>query len=577
MPHAMDSITLNFTHATHWVCDGTQKPEDLTNSIVRRGENFFSIEVAGNTKTTPYWGALEDAGFRMSHQKGNSYFFYSLTASYTQELQKDLAEAELKNLSHYLRRLEPPISSFSGTAPAWKLLMPKRFDIAIKALYARLRLRNVAQVWREYVYQCHLAKITGGPFPKEHDGSNKEGAKAFINTFDSLLFTDTPDRIPPVPVDRHSIAFDGAHRIAAALACGREIDYVRLDADSLTNANSNFFSSPPNEQFPAEILDAAALEYCRYKRGLAIALLFPTVKDTAPALRLLEETGEIVHVKSIYLSPAAGNRLLRQVYLGHAWFHAEANSDGFKNKIQSCFPYPGEVTAILLDNFHPGSLRRTKEKIRDIYGLGNHSIHVTDSDEEMLRIARVLFNDISLLFLYGKTDYEEVLYSMLQAYHAWVQSSGHDEESFCLDGSIVLGLLGMRPPRDIDFLWAGDNDAPGAPPKGIDCHNAEAKFFPYPVRDIVFSPPLHGWYMGVKFCSPEVLLSMKRARGERKDKSDAAWLQSFLSKHGRSTKHLLRARLWLAYMRVCVAMFKAKNAIKTPLRPLVRKLRTFLQ
>ena len=46
-----------------------------------------------------------------------------------------------------------------------------------------------------------------------------------------------------------------------------------------------------------------------------------------------------------------------------------------------------------------------KKRIRDIYGIGNHSVHMTDNTEETIQIANIILNKNSIhLLSYGCPD-----------------------------------------------------------------------------------------------------------------------------------------------------------------------------
>ena len=48
---------------------------------------------------------------------------------------------------------------------------------------------------------------------------------------------------------------------------------------------------------------------------------------------------------------------------------------------------------------------KIKDKIREVFNVGKHSVHITDTKEEAIRTARVVFNDNSIHFLnYAKPN-----------------------------------------------------------------------------------------------------------------------------------------------------------------------------
>jgi hypothetical protein len=422
------------------------------------------------------------------------------------------------------------------------LLVHDRFDIAIKAMYARLWLTDRGRTWRDYAYYHQAVRITGpGREVVEHDGSGKSGLEQFKETFHSLLKKLEPDEIPTVPVDDRWCAFDGAHRIAAAIATQRNVKLAKIHSPSTSFPSAAYFSNKTHGHtpLPREVLDEGAIEYCRIKSGLVLALIFPTVVSEHFAVDQLKMIGEIIYRKDIEISPSAGAGLLKQAYLGHQWAHDSENSPGFIHKVKSCFPFRGVLRAILLDNCNPLVLRDVKDSIRSHYRVGNHSIHCTDGDDEVLRLARVVFNENSLAFLRMGVNASEAFHQRLFVYRDWIEKNMLDEEAFCVDGGSILGLMGLRESRDLDFLYDGDSSLlPDTPPK-VDNHNEISGFYSHSVSDIVGDPRLHGWYMGVKFCNPVMVAEMKRQRNETKDRVDIMLLDSRLPAKHHHRLHLL--------------------------------------
>lgn len=479
---------------------------------------------------------MEDRGYRIYCEIDHYVYFYlfSSTARLVSDgLRLGGAEAKeiLKTSWRRISKLSEDTELELISVAARELLVPRRFDIAIKAHYARLWLAGCAKSWREYAYYEHILRITGpAKTVQEYDGTGKEGLEHFLNTFHSLLGDLDPAEIPHVPVDAAHIAFDGAHRIAAAIAKGRNVNCARLHNPSSAVATADFFQgvSLGHSPCPIEILDEAAIEYCRIKDTAAVALVFPTVASEDAAIQQLSEIGEIVYRKDIVLSPEAGGGLLRQVYLGNSWLNDASLTSGFLHKQRSCFPFTGMLRVLLLDRFEPKDLRPVKETIRSAYGVGNHSIHITDSYEETLRTARTLFNQNSVKVLSLGIGNLPGFHEKLRALRDWVQINGIDENLLCVDGSAVLSVLGLRECRDVDFLYHGDPRGLPPLPKRVDCHNDQEKFHAHKIEDIVGDPRLHFWYMGIKFCTPELIRDMKRKRGESKDRVDVIMLQSIL-------------------------------------------------
>lgn len=412
------------------------------------------------------------------------------------------------------------------------LLCANRFDISMKVHYARLWKTKLAKNWREYVFYEQALRITGPSKEiREHDGSGKNGLDQFLENFHSLLEQENVSEYPVLPVDRNLIAMDGAHRIAAGILHRKEMRVVRVDYDTYMPSTYDYYAGTAHGHKPCDpdILDEGVIEYCRVKDSVAVALIFPSVDDHDYAVQKLSKIGNVVCRKSLFLAPSAGGVLLRQVYLGEPWLDWAEHQSGFDHKKKSCFPCAGRVTVLVLDldGSSVTRLRLIKEEIRAYYSCGKHSIHITDSHDETLRVVKALFNRNSVDILQTSNGkYIESFHRQLFSFQKWLFENNIDCETVCLGGSSVLSVLGLRMCRDLDFLYAGDVSSLPDFPKGVGCHNKLSSLYGYPVDEIIADPRLHFWYMGIKFCSPALVENMKYKRGDKKDFYDIQLIHS---------------------------------------------------
>jgi len=287
---------------------------------------------------------MEDRGYRVYRELNNLVYFFLFSSTVRivsggLRLGDPEVRGTLKKSWRGASQLPEDTELELISVAARELLVAQRFDIAIKAHYARLWLAGCAKSWREYAYYEHVLRITGPcKTVKEYDGSAKEGLESFLNKFHLLLGDVDPSEIPVVPVDTAHAAFDGTHRIAGAIVKGRNVNCARLHLPSRSLAPADFFQGDMHGHAPcpAEILDEAAIEYCRIKDTAAVALVFPIVASEDAAIRQLSEVSDIVYRKDIILSPEAGGALLRQVYLGYPWLNDSSDNPDFLHKQRSC-------------------------------------------------------------------------------------------------------------------------------------------------------------------------------------------------------------------------------------------------
>jgi|GEM_PF-2226918 len=558
---------------------------NIINEILEISPNvmYVLLDVEIGAKKTDLLTNLESHGFRILFERLNVTYLTNFKKK-IDVLEKGLSlghEKVVDVLGASVRKVRKlPKDTYVDLVQieAQELLKSERFDIAMKVHYGRLWKQKLAKTWRELVYIEQALRITGpGRDIVEHDGSGKSGIKQFMTVFHSLMQNLASENIPTIPVDRTYLAFDGAHRIAAAIVEKRKVRIAKLDTECNSHPSAKFFAgtSHGHRGLSPDILDEAAIEYCRIKSGLVLALIFPSVSSKTFASETLAELGSIVYEKDFVCSPKAGAALLRQAYLGQNWVHKDEKNSGLAFKVKSCFPFLGTIRAVLVDDCDPGDIRSIKDKIRSHYGLGNHSVHITDGDEELLRISRVVFNKNSIDLLHIGVSNLPNFHKKLFAYRDWLEENHLDDELFSIDGSAILALMGLRECRDLDFLYCGDVAGLPRLPNKIDCHNRLEDYHKHSIPDIVGDPRLHCWYMGVKFTLPNLVRDMKQSRNESKDRKDVRLLNTRLL----SNRPIWRRKINF-YGVVFISFLSAKlyaviQRAKSPLRPIVKVYRNW--
>jgi len=401
--------------------------------------------------------------------------------------------------------------------PARKLLTCKRFDVPAKHIYARCRDAGIDSDWYKRLYLDHI-RVFNGFFEK--DGSGKCGKNGFINSFDSLLESvrlkgfDGSHTV--VPLCRDFSVYEGAHRAVACLLYGSEVDCARFDIEPIAYDHEWFRVKGLSETW----LDAIATELCRLNKESFIVVIYPMAVGKDEALAgLIREHGDIWYRKSVRLENNGPLNLVRQIYWNEPWLGSW--KDGFggaQNKARWCFQNDGPVRVFVVES----DLERMvalKKKIRKLFDVENHSVHINDTHDETLQLAGLLLNANSVHFMNHCALTEHKWFNrLLSHYKEWLAKSALDRERFCIDGSAVLAAYGIRESRDIDFLHLGDKAETGF--KEIGSHNAEAKHYDRSIDDIVTNPENHFYYDGVKFASLAVIRAMKKRRGEAKDAED---------------------------------------------------------
>ena len=368
------------------------------------------------------------------------------------------------------------------------LLTHKRFDVVVKYMYAS----NLASEFYKNAYKEHL-RIWNGFY----EGSpRKRGFEDFDNAFKSII-NNTVDEAVPVNPEGH-IA-NGAHRLAAALYHQRPINIRN------TNPDENNYVESDYEYFvkrglSQSIVKRTALEYAKLKSNTHVMCLFPIAhKRMTEVINIIEKHSNIFYKSSEVFNATGQLGLIKEIYLSDGWGTEKA----IRKKCKQCFRGMSQVTFVLLDAKNLETVKEMKNKIRALFKVGNHSVHINDTHEDTIRIAKTVFNTNSIHFLNNRKSVSFPNYKKLMA-------DIKPNENEVITGSTVLSLYGLRDCKDIDKIYYNN------PPS--DSHNQYLKkLYKLTLDDIVNNPIYHLYYNGFKYVSLDVIKNMKKTRNEPKD------------------------------------------------------------
>ena len=402
-----------------------------------------------------------------------------------------------------------------------------RFDVIIKHIYAKHLSFRTETTWAKDLYTNHI-KVFNGYI--EDDGNDKLGKEQFLNAYHNVLESIQSKGFDvaqgEIPMGSDGTIINGAHRLAACLYYNK-LPVFNEQPSKGPKYNYDFFKK---RSLSSKYLDAAAIEYCRINPNAFLVFLYPSIGEVKEeSLKILKDAGDVVYEKEIHITKGGQTRLMRQLYKGENWVGTKKDDySGATRKGKWCFQNKSKVKVLLL-NSELEKLTIAKLKFRDTYGLGKHSIHSTDNQEEVLRIAQQVFNENSLHFINYSREKNFPKYSELVAvYQDWLKELNLDEELFCIDGSVTMAAYGIRDSRDLDYIHIGE--------KQIHCknddlgnHNYQLKYHPINKSELILNPDNYFYYDGVKYVSLDIVKRMKNKRNELKDKHDIQLIEAFLS------------------------------------------------
>ncbi len=401
------------------------------------------------------------------------------------------------------------------------LLTPQRFDLCAKLIYADHRKLKLKTRWAEALYDAHILAFNGG---REGDGSGKASVadfkQSFHQTLDSIAANGFSPDVSLVPVGPNDVIIDGAHRVAAGLCFGRRIATAVFDWESRAY-DFPFFRA---RGLASGWADAIALEYCRRQPNAYVATVFPSAQGKNNEVRsILQEIGAIVYEKHVSLNRQGALHLIREIYASERWLGNWSNDfAGAPGKMEPCFQREGPVRVFVFEADDPAKVKYAKERIRNLFQIGNHSVHINDTHQETIFLAQLFLNDNSVHWLNrARPRFFERFEKHLALYRQMLADQRLNPEHFCVDGSAILAAYGLRDAQDLDFLHFGcDNLRTGNP--DLSSHNSEIHHHVTTRDDIIFNPENHFYLRGLKFGSLDIIRKLKEKRWEGKDRHDVA-------------------------------------------------------
>lgn len=412
----------------------------------------------------------------------------------------------------------------------FNLITNTRFDVIIKYLYAKSILTKRGTKYYKNIYREHLKCWNGF---KEYNNPDKNTFDKFDQTFISLIddfkTNGFDENISKLAVQNNSFLLNGAHRLAAAIATNVDVHYYDgIDGrDGQLNCDYKMFEELGLD---STYLDLTAIEYAKIKPNSLVICLFPVCNsDLHSVINLITSCANIFYKKDIELNSQGAFNLMRELYLGESWAgNWNNNYDGYRAKANLCFPNDDfKMTSILVDVPNINTAVLLKDKIRNIFKVGKHSVHINDTHDQTVRLAKTLFNDNSLHFLCNsKTVNFKKFKSYMNQYAKLLYNNNVDCDNYCVTASGSIAAFGLRESFDIDYLHTDDILQGG---ELITSHNDYGVgLYEKTPEEIIYDGNLHFYHRGLKFTSLDQVKKLKITRNEPKDVTDVQLIDSVL-------------------------------------------------
>lgn len=427
------------------------------------------------------------------------------------------------HMHSFIQRERYSIESFSPLS----LFTHNRFDLAIKLLY--IENRQYKDTFYNRIYEEHVKAISLGSF-KEPGNDEKNSLKAFIDTFNELYLSfcnrgfDVKKSL--IPLSENGTILNGAHRLACAIALNKSVQCVALDTGDHIYDYKFFFDRGLNQQ----MLDAAATKFVETGTNIYVATIWPAARGDMVAAESI--IPNIIYKKHVRLNVNGGTNLISILYQGCEWLgDLNHNSPGVSAKLAACFSGSNPLTVFAFQASTLNDVQDVKSKIRKIFGIGKHSVHITDTKKEAITAARVLLNDNAVHFLnYAKPRKFQSTFEKIKEFKHFLKTNEFNPDETVLDAGIVLSLYGLREADDIDYLSAGGKSVT-CDAENVNHHQDSLSYHEVAEIDLVMDPTNYFYFDDIKFVSFRQIHRLKENRAHTKDKNDLMIMTGMVEKN----------------------------------------------
>lgn len=411
-----------------------------------------------------------------------------------------------------------------------ELFVPGRIDLVVKLKYIEYKEQQQDMTFIKELYKSHIEAFTKGLF-KEAGSDSKHSIEKYFETFDLLIDKISQNgidsKISVIPVGQDNQIMDGSHRVAIAKYFNHKVPIIRFP-DLRADNDIKFFQS---RLLNKEYIDYIACEFAKLKDNIFIAISWPrAIGQSEETESIIKKRAHIIYRKDIKLSYNGLRNFIIQTYCEHDWLgSAEQHFSGATPQIEGCYDKSGTMNVYLLESESIENILKIKEEVRALYNIGNYSMHSTDTKEETLKLAHILFNGNSVSFLNnGKPDFYIQLNKALEDYKQKIIHNNFCLDDFIVDSSTVMGLYGIRKVNDIDYL-SNEINANAIDTKMIQNHEDYLRYHSCDKSELINNPEKHFYYNDMKFITLSVLKEFKEKRGERKDLIDSKMISSIIN------------------------------------------------
>ena len=307
----------------------------------------------------------------------------------------------------------------------------------------------------------------------------------------------------PIPISSDGIIENGSHRLMTSYYYNIKPE-INIFKGNGQQYNYNFFLNrktlPPLGGIYA---DEMALEYTNHNSKLRCMILYPTAYNIEKIIQLFQiinTYGYIYYHKEINLTKNGLLNLIKELYRGEKWIGGLFPSNGANSKLSLCY-YNNPTIYISIIMKDVSKLIEMKEKCRNLFKIGKHSLHVSDYIIDTRRISCALLNKNSIHFLNNGTN--NISNKSKTLLNNYFNSIKENKEDFCLTSKIIMEMYGKGNVNDISYI---QKDNLLLNKDDINIHDEKwLKYYHIHKDDIIFNPNNYFYFNSYKFATINIV------------------------------------------------------------------------
>lgn len=404
--------------------------------------------------------------------------------------------------------------------------LKNRFDIIIKFNFVFDKIHNLNDSFSLELYSNHIAVFSSGTFLEPY--SHKNSLESYLMELDKLISDIKTNGFSfdksVIPLNDNLDILDGSHRVAICMVLGEKFNTVKLPLDS-PNYGYDFFKK---RGLSHGLLDRSLLNFIERNENIRIGIIWPKTfksqKRNESLNNLFSNLDVIVSKKFILTYDSM------RILILHAYYEAEflgKSKNGFKGldrKASEVFLNNKETVIFFFRSKSNLEDKKIKENFRSSNHMTHNAIHMSDTKNDTLELSRLLLNEYSSKnFVKNKFVFNNHIANHLEFFKTSLKNKKIDSDRIIITGSLVLELYGLRPSKDVDFIYDGDRIDSIHENSHNDLFNETSSYISNFFRDT----SNYFYFWGFKIITLENLVNFKMNRGEKKDHYDLTLIKKF--------------------------------------------------